>query len=120
MSALVRTHRVLASAPDKDLGPGADRRGIREAPHNSYGELPFLRPQQRVPEIPVVTQKGPAATRENQEILPSSQYEALFHCGISREITPSLLHHKRVLDTLAVTQEVPRHTRLHSRGTPRV
>ena len=42
--------------------------------------------------------------------------EAFFHCGISREIPPSLLSLKRVLDTLAATQEVPRHTRLYSRG----
>ena len=46
--------------------------------------------------------------------------EALFHCGISREIPPSHLSPERVLDTLEATQEVPRHTRLHSRGTPMV
>ena len=46
--------------------------------------------------------------------------EALFCCGISREIPPSLLSLKRVLDTLDATQEVPRHTRLHSRGTPSI
>ena len=43
--------------------------------------------------------------------------EALFHCSISREIPPSLLIPKSVLDTLEATQDVPR---LHSRGTPRV
>ena len=45
---------------------------------------------------------------------------ALFHRGVSREITPSLLSLERVLDTLYATQEVPRHARLHSRGTLRV
>ena len=54
---------------------------------------------------------------KNQEILPSMRDEALFCCGISREIPPALLNLKRVLDTIEATQEVPGHTRLHSRGT---
>ena len=40
--------------------------------------------------------------------------EALFHCGISREIPPSLLRLESVLDTPDATQEVPRHTRFHA------
>ena len=35
-------------------------------------------------------------------------------------ITPNLWNFQRVLHTLAATQEVPRHTRLHSRGIARV
>ena len=35
-------------------------------------------------------------------------------------ITPNLWNFQRVLHTLAATQEVPRHTRLHSRGSTRV
>ena len=35
-------------------------------------------------------------------------------------MTPSLWNFQRVLHTLAATQEVPRHTRLHSRGITRV
>ena len=54
------------------------------------------------------------------KILPLTRAEALFHWGISREIPPSLLSPEGVLDTLEETQEVPRHPRLHSRGTPRV
>ena len=34
-------------------------------------------------------------------------------------ITPTLWNFQRVLHTLAATQEVPRHTRLHSRGSTR-
>ena len=56
---------------------------------------------------------------KNKEILPSSRDEALFCCGVLREIPPSLLSLERVLDTLDATQEFPRRTRLHSRGTPR-
>ena len=44
--------------------------------------------------------------------------ESLYGCGVSREITPSLLRLKRFLDTLEATQEVSRHIRLHMRGTP--
>ena len=35
-------------------------------------------------------------------------------------MTPNLWNFQRVLHTLAVTQEVPQHTRLHSRGSSRV
>ena len=35
-------------------------------------------------------------------------------------ITPNFWNFPRVLGTLAATQEVPRHTRLHSRGSTRV
>ena len=37
-----------------------------------------------------------------------------------RLITPKLWNFQRVLHTLAATQEVPRHTRFHSRGSTRV
>ena len=57
---------------------------------------------------------------KNQEILPSTRDEALFHCGILREFPPFFLSLERVLDTLEATQEVSRHPHLHSRGTPRV
>ena len=53
---------------------------------------------------------------KNQEILPSMCDEAFFRHGVSREIPLTLLSLKKVLDTLEATPEVPRHTRLHSRG----
>ena len=56
----------------------------------------------------------------NHEILPSMRDEDFFHCNVSSEIPPSLLSLERVLDTLDATQEVPRHTRLHSRGSMKV
>ena len=40
--------------------------------------------------------------------------------SVSRLITPNLWNFQRVLHTLAATQEVPRHTRLHSIGSTRV
>ena len=52
-----------------------------------------------------------------QEVLCASRDEAHFICGFSRVITPKLWNFQRVLHTLATTQEFPRHTRLHSRGS---
>ena len=39
---------------------------------------------------------------------------------MSRLTTPNLWNFQRVLHTLSATQEVPQHTRLHSRGSTRV
>ena len=55
-----------------------------------------------------------------KEILPFRRDEAHFHCVVSRLITSIIWNFQRVLHTLAATQEVPRHTRLHSRGSSRV
>ena len=55
-----------------------------------------------------------------QDVLPSRRDEAHFRRGDSRLITPDLWNFQRVLHTLAATQEVPRHTHLHSRGSRRV
>ena len=52
-----------------------------------------------------------------QEVLPSRPDEAHFRCAVSRLITPKLWNFQRVLHTLAATQEVPQHTRLHSTGS---
>ena len=43
---------------------------------------------------------------KNQEIFSSTQDVALFGCGVSTEIPPTLLSLERVLDTLDATQEV--------------
>ena len=60
--------------------------------------------------VPVITREEPQVSYGNskkKEILTSTKDEALFRCGISREIPPSLLSLERVLDTLDATQEVP-------------
>ena len=87
---------------------------------NSHGDWPFLRPPERVPEVPVVSREHLPQLEKIQEVLPSRRAETYFPSGISRLITPYLWNFQRVLHTLAATLEVPRHTRLHSRGSTRV
>ena len=96
----------------------------RGAAGNSHGDWTFLRPHDRVPEVPVVTREKIQVcchnSRKTRRFSPSKQDEALFCCSISREIPPSLLSLEGVLYTLEATQQVPRLMRFHSRGTPRV
>ena len=92
----------------------------REAPSNSHGDWPFLKPPERVPEVPIVSREDLLQLENIQEVLPSRRDEAHFHCGVSRLITPNLWNFQRVLHTLAATQEVPRHTGLHTRRSIRV
>ena len=91
-----------------------------EAPSNSQGDWPFLRRPERVPEVPVVSREHLPQLQKIQEVLPSRRDEAHFRWGVSRLITPKLLNFQRVLHTLAPTQEVSRHSLLHSRGSTRV
>ena len=120
MSALERNPQVLAPTPHKILGPGIDERNPERPPSNSPGDWPLLRPPERVPEVPVVSREHLPQLEKIQEVLPSRRDEAHFCCGVSRLITPNLWSFQRVLHTLAATQEVPRYTRLHSRGSTRV
>ena len=95
-------------------------RNHERPPSNSHGDWPFLRPPERVPEVPVASREHLPQLEKIQEVLPSRRDEAHLCGGVSRLITPNLWNFQRVLHTLAATQEVPRHTRLHSRGSTRV
>ena len=93
MPELEMNPEVLASTGDEALCPCTDWRGIPS----------FL-----------------SQLEKPKEILPSTRDETPPppRCSISREIPPSVLSLKKVLDTLKATQKVPQHTCLHSRGTP--
>ena len=95
-------------------------RNPERPPSNSHGDWPFLRPPERVPEVPVISREHLLQLENIQEVLPSRRDEAHFRRGESRLITPNLWTFQRVLHTLAVTQDVPRPTRLHWRGSMRV
>ena len=47
-------------------------------PSNSHGDWPFLRPPERVPEVPVVSREHLPQLEEIQEVLPSRRDEDLF------------------------------------------
>ena len=95
-------------------------RNPERPPRNSHGDWPFLRPPKRVPEVPVVSGEHLTQLGKIQEVLPSRRDEAHFRRGFSRLITSNHWNFQRVLHTLAATKEVPRNTRLHSRGSTRV
>ena len=123
--------KIHVSTGEESSGSGTDsKQGLRtqhqgesnpERPgSNSHGDWPFLRPPELVPEVPIVSRKHLPQLEKIQEVLPSRRDEAHLGRGVSRLIKPNLWNFQRVLHTRAATQEVPRHTRLHSRGSSRV
>ena len=72
-----------SSGSDTDSTQGLRPKHRRERnperpPSNSHGDLPFLRPPERVPEVPVVSREHLAQLEKIQEVLPSRQDEAHF------------------------------------------
>ena len=105
----------------QDLRPRHQREWTPERPpSNSHGDWPFLRPPERVPQVPVVSREYLPQLEKIQEVLPSRRDEAHFRSGVSRLMTPNPWNLQRVLHTLTATQEAPRHTRIQSRGSTRV
>ena len=105
----------------QDLKPRHRReKNPERPPSTSHGDWPLLRPPEWVPEVPVVSQEHLPQLEKIQEVLPSRRDEAHFRLGVSRLITPNVWNFQRVLHTLTATQEVPLHTRLHSRGSTNV
>ena len=45
---------------------------------NSHGDWPFVRPQERVPDVPVVSREHLPQIEKIQEVLPSKRDEAHF------------------------------------------
>ncbi|XDC65301.1 hypothetical protein R6Z07M_016483 [Ovis aries] len=53
-------------------------RNPERPPRNSHGDWPFLRPPERVPEVPVVSREHLPQLEKIQEVLPSRRDEAHF------------------------------------------
>ena len=53
-------------------------RNPERTPSNSHGDWPFLRPPERVPEVPVLSQEHLPQLEKIQEVLPSRRDEAHF------------------------------------------
>ena len=75
---------------------------------------------QKTPYTNLTTDQHLPKLEKIQEVLASRRDEAHFRRGVSRLIKPKLWNFQRVLHTLDATQEFPRNTRLHSRGSTRV
>ena len=73
MSALEMNPQVLAPTPHKVLDPD-----IEGTPSNSLGDWPFLRPPERVSEVPIVRREHLLQLEEIQKVLPSRRDEAHF------------------------------------------
>ena len=111
------------SGPDSTQGLRPRHRRERNSDRpssNSHGDWPFLRSPEGVPEVSVVTREHLPQLEKIQEVLPSRRDEAHFRSGVSRLRTTNLWNVESVLHNLAASQEVLRHTHLHSRGSTRV
>ena len=51
---------------------------LERPPSNSHGDWPFLRPPERVPDVPVVSREHLPQLEKIQEVLPSRRDEAHF------------------------------------------
>ncbi|KAI4555724.1 hypothetical protein MJT46_014347 [Ovis ammon polii x Ovis aries] len=69
------------SGPDSTQGLRPRHRRERNPerpPRNSHGDWPFLRPPERVPEVPVISREHLPQLEKIQEVLPSRRDEAHF------------------------------------------
>ena len=70
---------VSGTDSTQSLRPRHRRERNPERPtSNSHGDWPFLRPPERIPEVPVVSQEHLPHLEKIQEVLPSRRDEALF------------------------------------------
>ena len=81
--------KINVSTGEESSGFGTDStQGLRpqhrrernpeRSPRNSHGDCPFLRPPERVPEVPVVSLEHLPQLEKIQEVLPSRRDEAHF------------------------------------------
>ena len=89
LGRLQKYPKIHVSTGEESSGSGTDStQGLRprhrrernpeRPPSNTHGEWPFLRPPERVPEVPVVSRKHLPQLEKIQEVLPSWRDEAHF------------------------------------------
>ncbi|XDC83677.1 hypothetical protein R6Z07F_014850 [Ovis aries] len=87
--APVKYPKIHVSTGEESSGSGPDStQGLRprhrrernpeRPPRNSHGDWPFLRPPERVPEVPDVSREHLPQLEKIQEVLPSRRDEAHF------------------------------------------
>ena len=89
LGRLQKYPRIHVSTGEESSGSGTDsKQGLRawhrrernpeRPPSNLHGDWPFLRPPERVPEVPVVSREHLPQLEKIQEVLPSRRDEAHF------------------------------------------
>ena len=89
LGRLQKYPKIHVSTGEESSGSGTDStQGLRprhrretnpeRPPSNSHGDWPFLRPPERVPEVPVVSREHLPILEKIQEVLPSRRDEAHF------------------------------------------
>ena len=89
MGRLEKYPKILVSTAKESSGSGTDstqglrplhqrERNPQRPQSNSHGDWPFLRPPERVPEVPVVSREHLLQFEKIQEVLPSRPDEAHF------------------------------------------
>ena len=89
LGGLQKYPKIHVSTGEESSGFGTDStqglrpRGLRERnperpQRNSHGDWHFLRPPQRVPEVPIVSREHLPELEKIQEVLPSRRDEAHF------------------------------------------
>ena len=89
LGRLQKYPKIHFSTGEESSGSGTDstqdlrarhrrKRNPERPPSNSHGDWPFLRPPERVPEVPVISQEHLPQLEKIQEVLPSRRDEAHF------------------------------------------
>ena len=89
LGSLQKYPKIHVSTGEETIGSGTvstqghrpqhlRERNPERPPSNSHGEWPFLRPPERVPEVPVVSREHLPQLENIQEVLPSRRDEAHF------------------------------------------
>ena len=89
LGRLQKYPKIRVSTGEESSGSGTDStQGLRprhrrernpeRPPSNSHGDWPFLRPPERVPEVPIVSREHLPQLEKIHEVLPSRRDEAHF------------------------------------------
>ena len=108
----------------QDLRPRHHReRNPERPPSNSHADWPFLRPPERVPEVPVVSREHLPQLEKIQEVLPPGEMRPIsaeesrgyshLNSGISKGSFTPLLQLKKFPDIPVSTREEARECRPH-------
>ena len=92
LGRLQKYPKIHVSTGEESSGFGTDstqglrprhlrERNPKRPQSNKHGDWPFLRPPERVPEVPIVSREHLPQLEKIQEVLPSRRYEAHFPLG---------------------------------------